>query len=170
MNDLAQARILVVDDDAAVRALLRQLLGDAGCAVECAPNGPIALEACRRTTFALAMIDLRLPGMGGGELAEVLAREFPETAVIIATGVHDTPTAVACLRAFPGRRRRPTFAISRGRCGPTASRRSGRPSSWQEPRPERHWQLLQQPHWVLPARSAEPCSEPVRASRHSTVW
>ncbi len=99
MNDLAQARILVVEDDAAVRALLRQLLGDAGCAVECAPNGPIALEACRRTAFALAMIDLRLPGMGGGELAEALAREFPEAAVIIATGVHDTPTAVACLRA-----------------------------------------------------------------------
>ncbi|UCC67209.1 MAG: response regulator [Armatimonadota bacterium] len=98
MGDLSRARILVVDDDAAVRSLLGRLLSDAGCRVECAPEAGAALQACRRGSFDLAMIDLRLPGPGGGELAASIADKWPNTAVIIATGVDDTVTAVRCMR------------------------------------------------------------------------
>ncbi|MDH4180002.1 MAG: response regulator, partial [Armatimonadota bacterium] len=73
MSDAVRERVLVVDDDASVRGLLAQVLGDAGCVVECAADGGAALRALHRSEFALAMIDLRLPGMSGLELVSAMA-------------------------------------------------------------------------------------------------
>ncbi|HUU54243.1 MAG TPA: HD domain-containing phosphohydrolase [Armatimonadota bacterium] len=99
MSEPVRARVLVVDDDASVRSLLAQVLADAGCVVECAADGAAALGALRRSAFALAMVDLRLPGMSGTELAAAIADNWPDTAVIIATGVDSVATAVGCLRS-----------------------------------------------------------------------
>ncbi len=99
MSDLKGARILVVDDDAPIRNLLGHVLADVGCRVECVGDGGAALSACRKRSFELAMIDLRLPGIGGLELAAAIGEKWPETAVIIVTGVADTVTAVGCMRA-----------------------------------------------------------------------
>ncbi len=99
MSEPTRARVLVVDDDASVRSLLARVLTDAGCVVECAADGAGALKALRRTPFAVAMVDLRLPGMSGSELAAAIADNWPDTAVIIATGVDSVATAVTCLRS-----------------------------------------------------------------------
>jgi len=99
MGEAMRERVLVVDDDASVRGLLAQVLGDAGCVVECAADGAGALGALRRSEFALAMVDLRLPGMSGLELVSAIADNWPDTAVVIATGVDSVSTAVRCLRS-----------------------------------------------------------------------
>jgi response regulator RpfG family c-di-GMP phosphodiesterase len=99
MGDLRRARILVVDDDASVRSFLAYLLADEGCRVECASDAAAALEACEGGDYDLAMVDLRLPGLSGRGLAGAIAERWPDTAVVIATGVNDTGTAVECMRA-----------------------------------------------------------------------
>lgn len=88
-----------MDDDASVRSLLRRVLADAGFVVECAADGPTALAALKGAAFEAAMVDLRLPGMDGLELAAAIARKCPDTAVVIGTGVTDVATAVRCLQA-----------------------------------------------------------------------
>jgi len=99
MGERPRVRVLVVDDDPSVRNLLARLLTDTGRLVETAADGPSALTASHRTAFDLAMIDLRLPGLTGSELAALFARRHPDTAVIIASGLDDVATAVACMRA-----------------------------------------------------------------------
>jgi PAS domain S-box-containing protein len=64
------ARILIVEDNATARDVLRQRVARYGPEVEVAGS---AAEACRRLevapAFQLAMVDAQLPGLGGGELA-----------------------------------------------------------------------------------------------------
>jgi response regulator RpfG family c-di-GMP phosphodiesterase len=99
MSDKLRPRILVVDGDASVRNSLVRALGDAGWAAESAADGPSALAALARRGFALAVIDLDLPGMTGRELATVIAERWPETAVVIASRVADPTAAVGWVQA-----------------------------------------------------------------------
>jgi putative nucleotidyltransferase with HDIG domain len=99
VSEAARARILVVDDDSAVRGLLSRVLVDSGCPVECAADTSTALAACRRGPFAAATVDQRLPGAGGSDLAATIHKSWPDTAVIVAIGIEDTASAVKCMRA-----------------------------------------------------------------------
>ncbi len=60
-------RVLVVDDIAPNRLVARVLLEAAGHEVELAENGAEAVEAVRRSSFDLVLMDLHMPGMGGLE-------------------------------------------------------------------------------------------------------
>jgi two-component system response regulator HydG len=62
------ARVLVVDDDAAIRYTLRGILEHAGVAVEEAPDGVVALEKLDAASFDLVISDLRMPRIDGFEL------------------------------------------------------------------------------------------------------
>jgi len=64
--------ILVVDDDAAVRELLRRILEKEGYRVVEATNGRAALEALAKTAPGLILLDLMMPEMDGFELVEAL--------------------------------------------------------------------------------------------------
>jgi len=65
-------RILVVDDDERLLAILRDGLTRHGYVVECAANGPAALAAARARPPALAVLDLMLPGLDGVEVCRRL--------------------------------------------------------------------------------------------------
>ena len=58
----ARPRILVVDDEEAVRSLLTDFLGVLGYEVTCATNGLEALEAVRSTQPRVVLLDIRMPG------------------------------------------------------------------------------------------------------------
>lgn len=66
------ASILVVDDHEAMRHLLRQVISGMGHEVTEACNGAEALDLCHEHRFDLLVLDYRMPGMDGLEVAERL--------------------------------------------------------------------------------------------------
>jgi two-component system, NtrC family, response regulator GlrR len=81
-----QARILVVDDDAALRDLLTARLTRAGYSVDSADCARLALDACVRSRPNLVISDLRMPDMDGLSLLKELKSRWPLLQVIILTG------------------------------------------------------------------------------------
>jgi putative nucleotidyltransferase with HDIG domain len=90
--------VLVVDDEAGVRNLMRRWLESRGYEVELASNAEDALRTLAATPIGLVVCDLRMPGRHGLWLVDQLRREHPDTAVIIATAVDDVTAAVEGLR------------------------------------------------------------------------
>ena len=82
------ARILIAEDDEAVRALVRRALELDGHAVTTAEDGGEALEVIRRENgrFDLLLSDIRMPVMDGIALALAAARDFPGLRILLMTG------------------------------------------------------------------------------------
>jgi two-component system response regulator GlrR len=81
-----QARILVVDDDAALRSLMTTRLTRAGYSVDSADCARVGLDACVRSRPNLVITDLRMPDMDGLSLLKELKSRWPLLQVIILTG------------------------------------------------------------------------------------
>lgn len=90
--------ILVVDDENGVRDLMSRWLQASGYDVVSAAGADEALDRMERSPSAVALCDIRMPGHDGLWLADRLREQYPETAVIMATGVHDLGTAAASFR------------------------------------------------------------------------
>ena len=80
------ARILLVEDDEAVRKILRKTLVSAGYEVEEAPNGNIALAAYRRQASDVVITDLVMPEKDGLETIRELRRLDPAAKIIAMSG------------------------------------------------------------------------------------
>lgn len=78
-----ERRILVVDDDDAIRALLFTVLKRRGFAVDAARDGKEALERLARCRYVLMLLDLMMPRMSGWEVLQELARCEPERRPIV---------------------------------------------------------------------------------------
>ena len=78
-----EKRVLVVDDDDAIRALLFTVLRRRGFAVDVARNGAEAMERCTRCSYAVVLLDLMMPKMSGYEVLEALERENESTRPLI---------------------------------------------------------------------------------------
>lgn len=90
--------ILVVDDEPGVLQPLRAILQRAGYAVTAVDSGEAAVAEIARQAFDLALIDLKLKGIGGIEVLAVLREQSPLTATIILTAHATLDTAVEALR------------------------------------------------------------------------
>ncbi|WP_345535905.1 response regulator [Variovorax defluvii] len=82
------ARVLIVDDDASVRAMLREYLGSHGFSTCEAANGQQMRECIEQETPHLVLLDIRLPGEDGLSLAKYL-RERHDLAIIMVTASGD---------------------------------------------------------------------------------
>jgi DNA-binding NtrC family response regulator len=91
-------RILVVDDDPAILHSCRSILTDEGHHVETAPDGAAALQVLRRAAFDLALIDLKMPGIGGLDTLEAARRIDPALVAIIFTAYATIETAVEAIK------------------------------------------------------------------------
>jgi two-component system, chemotaxis family, chemotaxis protein CheY len=92
--------VLVVEDDAATRALLRDVLEDAGYAVRVAADGAAGLRAARAVRPALVLLDLRLPGTDGWAFAAAYRRApAPRAPVVVLTADVDAAAYAAGLGA-----------------------------------------------------------------------
>ena len=80
------ARILLVEDDEAVRDLLRKTLVSAGYDVEEAPNGVVAVAAYRRQACDVVITDLVMPEKDGLEAIMELRRLDPAVKIIAMSG------------------------------------------------------------------------------------
>ena len=81
-----KATVLVVDDQAEVRSLLRRRLEAAGYEVVEATSAEEALRAYRGAPADVVLTDLVMPGRSGGDLIEDLLREFPQAKLVAMSG------------------------------------------------------------------------------------
>ena len=91
---LADATIIVVEDEAGIRATLGGILEDAGYRVIGLERGADALEMMRGSPFDVVITDIRLPDVGGLEILELAKEINPDVAVIMMTGYASAETAV----------------------------------------------------------------------------
>jgi FixJ family two-component response regulator len=94
-------RVVIVDDDEAVREGLKALLEVHGYAVDTfeSANALLAAPESLAAKPACLLVDVRMPGMGGLELQRELKRRDARLPVIMITGHGDIPMAVAALKA-----------------------------------------------------------------------
>lgn len=80
------ARVLLVEDEAPIRALFREFLRSLGCAVDDVADGGAAIERFARTHYDLVITDFLMPGMTGLELARRLRSVDPGLPILMVTG------------------------------------------------------------------------------------
>jgi putative nucleotidyltransferase with HDIG domain len=93
-----ESRILIVDDEAPIRALLGEHLQQVGYGVTLAANGSMALDTLAQTEFDLVLTDVRMPGMNGLELLAEITRTRPDVGVLMLTACEDLTLAVNAMR------------------------------------------------------------------------
>jgi response regulator RpfG family c-di-GMP phosphodiesterase len=91
--------VLLVDDENGIRGLMTRWIESIGYESREAANAEEALDHMSRKVSEVAVCDIRLPGRDGLWLAEQIRQQYPDTAVIMATGVHDVDAAVTSLRS-----------------------------------------------------------------------
>jgi len=91
-------RILVVEDDAAVRRSLAETLAEAGYTVSAADSAESALSRLAASSPDVVLSDVRMPGMDGVELLRLLKARAPEVDVILMTAYDDMSTVVRAMR------------------------------------------------------------------------
>jgi two-component system nitrogen regulation response regulator GlnG len=91
-------KILVVDDEEEIRALLVEVLQGRGFEVVTAEDGAAALEQVPRQQPAVILLDLTMPRLNGLEALPEIKRLDPEVPVIICTAHADLPTAVRAMK------------------------------------------------------------------------
>jgi DNA-binding NtrC family response regulator len=93
------ARVLVVDDEPAMRRSLERLLASKGFQMATAEDGEKALERLAHAPADVVLVDLIMPRLGGMELLARLKERHPEVEVIIMTAHGSYDAAVSAVRA-----------------------------------------------------------------------
>ena len=96
---LEPEKILVVDDEEAIREVVSTLLEAQGYRCTVCPNGRVALETFRKDTFDLVLSDIVMPEMDGLKLLNQLRQDDPDVPVIMVTAMHDIAIALEAIRA-----------------------------------------------------------------------
>jgi len=100
MSTPTHANILVVDDDAATRDLLHEVLSAEGYRVVTSASGEDALEIGRRESFEVIISDMRLgPHLSGMDVLRAYKSVQPESEVILITAFGSMETAIEAVKA-----------------------------------------------------------------------
>ena len=94
---MAQKVILVADDDASIRSLLRQLLQDEGYAVHEAATGVEVVDRVKESSPDLVIMDVRMPELDGIEALSRVKATSPKTAVLIMTAFGSSNAAIRAM-------------------------------------------------------------------------
>ncbi len=94
----SQVTILIVDDEEAIRRLLRYKLSAEGYQCHEAGNAEQALQQLRSRAVDLMILDVKMPGKSGIEVLPEIRSSYPDTAVIMATVITDASLAVQCMK------------------------------------------------------------------------
>lgn len=82
-------RVLAVDDDPSILAVIKDILGKVGYTVTAVPNGVEALRRLEADTYDIVITDLRMPEMAGPELITTLQKDATYSKIpilVLATG------------------------------------------------------------------------------------
>jgi DNA-binding NtrC family response regulator len=92
-------RVLVVDDDPAIRETFERNLSRWGYAVSSAASAESALASLQQIDPAVVITDVRMAGMSGLDLLQLLRERLPEVDVVVITAFEDMRTAVSAMKA-----------------------------------------------------------------------
>jgi CheY-like chemotaxis protein len=87
----ARLHILVVDDEATVRDIIREHLETEGHFVDVASDGEAGLESFKKGGWDLVLTDRVMPKLSGDGLAQAIKKLKPETPVILVTAFAERP-------------------------------------------------------------------------------
>ncbi|HEX3438153.1 MAG TPA: sigma-54 dependent transcriptional regulator [Pseudacidobacterium sp.] len=91
-------RILIIDDEAAIRESLETLLTLEGYVVNTAPEGESGLDRLGRASYDLVLLDLALPGKNGLEILPLIRQQYPDLPVIMITAYGTVDNVVEAIR------------------------------------------------------------------------
>jgi DNA-binding response OmpR family regulator len=93
-----KSNILVVDDEPVARQSLSDILRLEGYQVTAVANGELAVDHIRNYAVDLIVLDLKMPGMNGMDVVQVVNQISPDTEIILLTAHGSMETAVEALR------------------------------------------------------------------------
>jgi len=97
-KEKGKIKVISVDDEEVIRILLNKMLTKAGYEVKLAASGEEGLKVMKKDSFDLAIIDLKMPGMGGMAFLGQMKELYPDTEAVILTGFGDIDTAVDAMK------------------------------------------------------------------------
>jgi len=92
------ARVLIADDESAVRAMMGEVLGALGYDVELSHGGIHAIEVLNRQAFDLVITDLLMPRGDGQALLESIRQQHPNLPVIVVSAVQELSVVIDVMR------------------------------------------------------------------------
>lgn len=91
-------RVLIVDDERAIRNSLKEILTDEGYDADIAEDGAAAISKVEKEKFDVIFCDIKMPGMDGIEVLDKLVEMGVDAAVVMISGHGDIDTAVECIK------------------------------------------------------------------------
>ncbi|MDD5126687.1 MAG: response regulator [Dehalococcoidales bacterium] len=91
-------KILIVDDEDTIRWVLNRKLSKVGYQCDEAENAEQAVGKLTACSTDLVVLDIEMPGKHGNELLPEIQSHFPETSVVMASGVTDTRVIAQCIK------------------------------------------------------------------------
>jgi DNA-binding NtrC family response regulator len=79
-------RVLLVDDEEELVATIQERLEMRGILAEAVTTGHDALERIQEASFDVVVVDLKMPGLGGTDIVDVIRKRRPEIQVLLITG------------------------------------------------------------------------------------
>ena len=98
LSDICSMKILIVDDEKAIRNSLKEILEMEDYQVDTAENGAEAIEKADKEKFDTIFCDIKMPGMDGIEVLTTLIDHGVESPVVMISGHGDIETAVDCIK------------------------------------------------------------------------
>ena len=93
-----KAKVLVVDDETLIAEMVTTWLSEDGYECAAAPDAAHALGLLSEGDFHMVLLDINMPGKSGMNLLPEIKRQYPDTSVIMMTGVVDTNIAVRAMK------------------------------------------------------------------------
>jgi len=93
--------VLIVDDDAMIREVLKEIVQDQHHSVVTAESGEEALDEIKKQHFDLIFLDLLLPGVNGIQILETIKEKDKTAVIVIITAYADEPVALKAMSLGP---------------------------------------------------------------------
>src|SRR6185295_11864911 len=98
MRSFGRPRVLVCDDEESVRDMCSRVMLHAGYDAFLVANGDAAVQAVRRESFDVALVDMRMPGMDGVAVLKAFREHDPDLPCVVISGYSAFDDAVECIR------------------------------------------------------------------------
>ncbi|MBT6341683.1 MAG: response regulator [Desulfobacula sp.] len=98
MENTITWKIVLIDDEEDIRDVVSIVLEDAGFSVSTAENGELGLFLCKTLSPQIVMTDIRMPGMDGIQVLQMIKEKYPDIEVIVVTAFGEMALAVRALQ------------------------------------------------------------------------